>query len=242
MEGKKITIIIPAYRRTHLLLLKLPSFINALKNMNVLVKEVVIIAEETEPDMMLRLSSKIELSSRVNVCVLSPTKRLGKGAAVLLGAMKARFKNLIIIDADLPISPDILAIMYSIYDKKRTPVFCYRKSYDTNMFRKVLSRLYRFLNLLLYKSMVDVQCGVKVLSKQQVLRHADIALWGILYDTLLYKKLYCNGTSVAFIPVNYSSGKGSELDDPLKLLLIAFRCVIAVMPWFMKKIIRNSMC
>lgn len=181
------------------------------------------------------------------VVVLSPSARLGKGRAVLLGAKAAQTEVLAFMDVDCPVPLSTLVEMVRQTESAdciiasrylpRSEILGHQ-----SLVRAIASRCWRQLvRLILGLRVSDTQCGVKVFRRDALLRvsHA-VAISGWAFDASLLYHMHERGYRIREVPVAWRNNGVSKLRllrvVPVMLLsLIAIRLanshIRPLLPW-----------
>jgi len=227
LYGGCVTIIIPAYKSADRLLNYTIPYLSKLRSLDEKkwFREVVIISEEESPK---SVDKVVELCKSLNYDVLyiTPSKRLGKGKAIFLGALKAKCTTLLIIDVDAPIRAEeaFLAALKSL--KENVIVWCSRSTYATCLWRKALSLVFRAVMSFILKQRLDSQCGVKAFPKHIFIElYSSVREHGYFYDIFIAKEAVKKRLPVKTLYVKYRGSRAGELNNPLFALKLIPKAV-----------------
>ncbi len=160
------------------------------------------------------------------------TRKIGKGGSIKNIIPVSRGDYIVILDADIPVSPKIvLDAVRLAYIRKLDLVIANRVYRTHTAFRKFLSLSYNILvNILFRTGLRDHQAGFKILSR----RAADIILVnktrtdGLAYDTeiIVWAKKY--GLSIKTINVAWIEHREGSTILPIRALLTMLADLIAL--------------
>ncbi|MDB4977861.1 MAG: glycosyl transferase, family 2 [Candidatus Peribacteria bacterium] len=121
-----------------------------------------------------------------NVKALLFDTRLGKGCAVQRGLYAAHGKFVAYLDGDMAISPRHVKDFFSILESDAGVdiVIGNRTSYETHAIRKLTSRIYRLLNMILFRLPVrDTQAGIKAFTADAAKNiFNELTVYGYAFD------------------------------------------------------------
>lgn len=149
----------------------------------------------------------------------------GKGYAVKLGLLKAKYNNVLILDADLSTDIDYLNINWLNGENKiivgSRPL---GNEKNTPILRKFYGKILNFLIRLLFPlDLMDTQCGFKFLTSSNLIELSkNIEFGGFLYDLNLILLCQKYNYKIIEIPVEYNYNKNSSISlisDPIYMFI-----------------------
>jgi glycosyltransferase involved in cell wall biosynthesis len=160
------------------------------------------------------------------------TRRIGKGGSIKNAIPHARGDYIVLLDADIPISTEILIKVVRLAYATKVDVLVANRIYRTcTIARQVLSMAYNVLvNLLFQTGLRDHQAGFKILSRRaaRLILGKRVRTDGLAYDTeiIVWAKKY----GFAYRSVNVAwleQRKGSTI-PPLRALLTMLADLLAL--------------
>ncbi len=170
------------------------------------------------------LNAIIKLVRDFSVRALLISNKLGKWASIKNAIPYAKGKYIVILDADLPVSTDLLIkILLYIMSKGYDAVIPIRVSRHNGFLRRLLSIMYNgLINALFKTDVIDHQAGFKIISKElanDILINKSFSN-SLIGDTELVIKLRKLRIKYLIIPVKWNENR-SKSTIPLPNILIS---------------------
>jgi dolichyl-phosphate beta-glucosyltransferase len=221
----QLSIVIPAFNEQARLPRTVRETLRWCVNRNVEFE--LIVVDDGSEDQTLALARSFEGDVRVHVLARS---HMGKGAAVRAGALHAKGRVVLFMDADgatpLDEIPKLLAAIKEGYDVaigSRVVQHPGEVAIETSLHRRFVGRAFATLvNLLAFEGIRDTQCGFKMFR-----RHAAAAIFsrqkltGFAFDVEILFIARRLSFCIAEIPVNWVAQAGSKVSlvaDSIKML------------------------
>ncbi len=213
----KVSIIVPVYNEE----LRIKPFLRELKHVLKPDWEVIFVNDGSF-DGTLEILEKFNI---INKSIISYKKNKGKGFAVKTGAMAAKGKYIIFIDADGSIHPSQINSMLK-YLSQYEVVVGTRASKESKVkasfIRKILGIIFNsYVNFLYNIKIKDNLCGFKGFKRdvaKQLFANLLSERW--IFDVELFYKIKKQGISLYQMPIKWVHKHNSKMHviDPLKMI------------------------
>lgn len=158
-----------------------------------------------------------EIAQRLPVCVIAHDRNQGKGAAVRTGVLAAQGEWILVMDADLSVTPDqierflpalsnadILIGSRRIADAEIPEPQTWRRDYAGRLFNVAV----RLMTNLSYR---DTQCGFKIFHAKTKPLFEQMKTTGWAFDVELLVRARRAGMRIKEIPVTWRNGNESRV-------------------------------
>ncbi len=208
---KNLTIIVPAYneeKRIKPFLIKLIKFVKGIKD-----KEILIINDGSTDRTEIIIKSIIKKERDIQL--YNYKKNKGKGAAIKTGIELSSGKNIIFIDADGAISPEIIKNVISrliAFDLVLGDRMHKDSKTERSFLRMELSKIYRAYSKILFEIDYDVAVGIKGFKRKiagELFKNLKNERWG--FDAEILWKAKNKGYTITSIPIIWKEKSGSKL-------------------------------
>lgn len=169
------------------------------------------------------LKAMIRLAKEGVAQCLFLTKRIGKGGSIKNAVRYAKSDYVIILDADIPISPETVVRALLLTSKLKLDLLIANRVYrEHNVLRRGLSIGYNTLvNILFNTKLKDHQAGFKILSKKatKIVLAEKTRTDGLAYDTevIIWAKRF--GLRYKTVNVAWKEKRQGSTIPPLRALL-----------------------
>lgn len=224
--GLEISIVIPAFNEERRLPATLEALLRDLPAVCPANWEVVVSDDGSTDDTVEVVK---DLADTDAVRIVSTSHNTGKGAALLRGVRASSHEIVVLLDADLPVPVQTIAVMLGhaqqadlVLGSRRLP----GASFDPPqpILRRLGGHLFRgAVAVLGYSGPSDPQCGVKLLRRDRMSEVlASMECKGFAFDVELIERSRRRGISMVEVPVTWSHVEGSSL-HPLRDALATLR-------------------
>ena len=222
---KKISVIVPVYNEEK-------AVISTIDHINQVLSSYdyeLIIIDDGSTDKTHQILKKVK-----GINLITQPYNLGYGASLKRGITESKNEIIVMIDADgtYPVSdiPKLLnyADNYSLVTGARIG-----KGARIPLLRKPAKFLLSTLaNFLTGKKIPDLNCGLRVIKKSNVLQYFNILPQRFSFTITHLLACLTNGHTVKFIPVNYHKRKGKSTIHPIKDFIHFNTVILRVITYF----------
>lgn len=223
--SNKISVIIPVYNEENAIL----STINQLKETLSRYDYELIVVDDGSTDKTSEFLKKVE-----NITLIAHPYNIGYGASLKRGIKEAKNEVIVMLDGDdtYPVSsiPSLLNFIdnYSLVTGARVG-----KNIKIPHLRKpakfVLTKLANFLT---GRKIPDLNCGLRVIKKSNVLQYFNILPQRFSFTITHLVACLTNGHTVKFVPVTYQKRKGKSTIHPIKDFIRFNTIILRVITYF----------
>jgi glycosyltransferase involved in cell wall biosynthesis len=223
------SIVIPVYNEEKKILDTLNEIQEAFAKSSIAEYEIIVVDDGSTDD-----TARISKESRLPVCLVSHEQNKGYGASLKSGIRKSRYETIAITDAD------------GTYPVKEIPRF-YSEMADCDMVvgartgkqvkiplvrRPAKWLLAKLANYLAETKIPDMNSGLRLFKKSDVLRLFSILPNGFSFTTTLTLAMLTNDMHVKFLPINYMKRKGKSKIRPIRDTLNFVRLIVRTILYF----------
>ena len=227
--GPDISIVIPAFNEERRLPATLNELLSELPRLCPADWEIVVSDDGSTDRTLAALEEFLESGS---VRALSASSNQGKGAALLRGIRAARYGNVLLLDADLPVRVSTIVGMLE-FDCAADLVIGSRRLAGSGfdppqpLVRRLGGSAFRLAAQGLgYRASSDPQCGVKLLRVAALAPVLDsMRSDGFAFDVELIERSHRAGCRIVEVPVRWSHVEGSSL-RPARDAIVTLRDLI----------------
>ena len=234
MTSKKLSFVIPCFNASKFINQNINKLIIFLKKKNY--KYEIILIDDGSPDntffKLNQLKSKFK-----NIKILKNDKNYGKSYSVRKGLKKTKYKNIVLIDCDLPYFDNLNKVIKGIFEGNDFVLINRRNKYskiiDKFDFYKILRKIaghtigkifYSFLNLNI--SGADTQAGLKAFKKTRTFDKCKFISNKFFLDVELINLYSLLNKKIKSIPVKFSYSEISSINIfDLKNFIIIFEAI-----------------
>jgi len=221
-EPVRVSLILPIYNEGMILLDNIRNLTKTLNRLG-LVSEILLCDDNSNDG----TRDAAELASSERVFHLRFSRRIGKGATIKNALNAARGEIIVILDADIPVSPQELSGAISLMEEGHQFVIGVRRSRPfTRTRRKFLSIGFNTLTNILFRTRVrDHQCGFKLIQRSAADRLFPlIGTDYFAFDAELIVKARSQGIPITQFEIDWLE-KRNGLDSSLP----AFKTTLAML-------------
>jgi len=229
-----ISIILPFYNESKRLSNIFKSIINLQKKIKNI--EFIFVNDGSVDSSINLINDFIKKNKIKNFKIISYLKNKGKGHALKLGVLKAKYEWILTSDIDLSVELDYFLKWFNLYKlKDNTAYFASRNNsgskIKTIFIRKFIgSILQYFVHIFVDKNLMDTQCGYKLYNKKYALKtFKNLSVKGFAHDIELIFLLKKNKIKIVELPVIWkhkTNGKINIITDPLIFFIIFFKIIL----------------
>lgn len=227
VEKMLLTVLVPAYNEEETIGPMLDKIIGAMKFMHLQDYEIIVV-NDASTDRTLAIAQQKEVK------VISHEINKGYGAALKTGIRNARFKYILIIDADDTYPVDKIPLLISKIGEHDMAVGA-RTGRNVNIpiFRRPAKAFLNLLaNYLTETKIPDLNSGFRIIKKEAALKFFHILPNGFSFTTTITLALLVNNYSVVYIPIEYFKRRGRSKFHPVKDTFNYFLLIIRTIMYF----------
>ena len=170
-------------------------------------------------------------SQERRVRILRSASNMGKGAAIAAGALHARGERLLLMDADggVPLSalPQLERTLEAeVLKHGRCGLVVGERCNSRPWYRRLMGGVFRGLAATCISSIVDTQCGFKLLSREaarETLPHLHVRRWAYDVELIYLAQRLDLGVVSAFVPSADVPGSKIRWHTPVQMLCDVLR-------------------
>ena len=227
-KNKKLNIsaIIPVYNEEK----TIDRIIKSLKQeLNKLVLNYEIIAiNDNSTDKTKSILEKIH-----GIKIINHVQNKGYGASLKTGVENSKFENLLFFDADGQHKTEYIPEMIK-YVNDFDMISGDRKGYKGPFIRQPGKRLLQWLAKYLSRQKIpDLNCGLRIVKKKQILRFLHLLCNGFSFSTTTTLVFLSEGLSIKYIPITVNKRKGKSTVKPrhaFDTLILILRIIMLSFP------------
>lgn len=225
---KNISIIIPAYNEEKMIKEIVEGLKKELNKLNLDYE--IIVVNDSSTDKTKEILGKIK-----DIKLLNHPYNKGYGASLKTGIEKAKFDLLLFFDADgQHPTKEISNLLKDINNFDMISGARTKKGYKGPYLRKPGKKiLHMIANYLTNKKIPDLNCGFRVIKKQELLRFLHIMPNGFSFSTTTTLAFIKEGLNVKFVPIELNKRTGKSTvhpKDALRMLLLIIRIIMLFSP------------
>jgi dolichyl-phosphate beta-glucosyltransferase len=171
-----------------------------------------------------------------NFKIISYLKNKGKGHALKLGVLNAKYEWILTSDIDLSVELDYFLKWFNLYKLKNNRAYFASRNISgskikTIFIRKFIGSILQYLvHIFVDKNLIDTQCGYKLYNKKYALKtFKNLSVKGFAHDIELIFLLKKNKIRIIELPVIWkhkTNGKINIITDPLFFFIIFFKIIL----------------
>lgn len=201
---KPISVVIPAYNEAN-------GIANVIKRVKAFmdkekIEHEIIVVNDCSTD------NTASAASGLGATIISHPVNRGYGASLTTGLKKAKFDNVLIMDADESYPVDDIGRLLPYVDDFDMVVGARQGKYYHGSLMKRLSRMvfYMLLGYVTGEKVPDANSGLRIFKKDVVMRFEDDFCSGFSFTTTITIILLSNKYTIKFVPINYMSRTGKS--------------------------------
>lgn len=222
-----LTVLVPAYNEEETIGPMLDKLIGVMKFMHLQDYEIIVVNDASA-------DRTLAIAQQKGVKVISHEINKGYGASLKTGIRNARFKYILIIDADDTYPADKIPLLISKIGEDDMAVGA-RTGRNVNIpvFRRPAKAILNLLaNYLTETKIPDLNSGFRIIKKEAALKFFHILPNGFSFTTTITLVLLVNNYSVVYIPIEYFKRKGRSKFHPVKDTFNYFLLIIRTIMYF----------
>lgn len=171
-----------------------------------------------------------------NFKIISYLKNKGKGHALKMGVLNAKYEWILTSDIDLSVELDYFLKWFNLYELKDNAAYFASRNNSgskikTIFIRKFIGNILQYLvHIFVDKNLMDTQCGYKLYNKKYTLKtFKNLSVKGFAHDIELIFLLKKNKIKIIELPVIWkhkTNGKINIITDPLIFFIIFFKIIL----------------
>jgi dolichyl-phosphate beta-glucosyltransferase len=171
-----------------------------------------------------------------NFKIISYLKNKGKGHALKMGVLNAKYEWILTSDIDLSVELDYFLNWFNLNKLKDNTAYFASRNNSGSKIKTILVRkfigsiLQYFVNIFVDKNLMDTQCGYKLYNKKYALKtFKNLSVKGFAHDIELIFLLKKNKIKIVELPVIWkhkTNGKINIITDPLIFFIIFFKIIL----------------
>ena len=213
---KTLSVVIPLYNESNRLKLYMVDFLKNIQKINRKVN--IILVDDGSTDSTCSILNKLKRIFFQLDIKLIKNKHQGKGFALQRGISKAKYVNVLLLDADIPVNFSTLELFLKTAEKSNCDLLIGNRIYDykPSYLRNISSSLFvRFRNLL-YPELhhKDTQSGIKLLKLNKIKNELNrcIKSQGFVYDVELILFLINSNYRIKSTNINWEFREFSKIN------------------------------
>lgn len=222
-----LSVIIPAYNEEQIIEQTIQDLKKELNRLDLNYE--IIVVNDASTDKTKEISEKIE-----GIKLINHPYNKGYGAALKSGIEKATFDNLLFFDADGQHKTEYIPEMIKHIDNFDM-ITGARKGYKGPFIRQPGKRLLLWLaNYLSQQKIPDLNCGLRIVKKEPILRFTHLLCDGLSFSTTTILLFLTEGLSVKYVPITINKRRGGKSTvkpkHALDTLIVILRTILLSSP------------
>jgi len=176
------------------------------------------------------------LEKTSDIVIINHNRNRGYGASLKSGLRVAKYKNVLIIDADGTYPVSYLPELISVYSKNNLDMVIGSRTgaKTTYPFIKKVPKYFirKYANYITGKNTGDFNSGFRIFNKEIAMRFFDLYPDGFSFTTTITVSMLCKGYYVEYIPVDYFKRVGKSKISPFKDTINFFRLLTRLAIFF----------
>jgi len=231
-NSRSISLVLPAYNEEGNIEKTVKDSIAFLESKDIFREFEIIVVDDGSRDSTSAILKK--LKENFSIKIITHSKNLGYGKALMSGVDNSQFPLIFFMDADGQFDIRDLDKLFSYLDRYDI-VVGYREKRQDSLYRIILGKTHTFLISLLFElKLRDVNCGFKLI-KREVFDTLDSLCSGPLAYSDILVNAKNKGLKIKEVPVShYPCRKGNQTGGSLKVILSAIKELLEL--WYRVKI------
>ena len=215
-----VSLLIPAFNEEESIVDTIENAKLLFKNLKIRNFEIIVINDGST-------DKTLEYTKKTGVKIITHPQNLGYGFSLKNGIKNAKFKTIIITDADHTYPLDEVPKLFSEYNKGFDMVVGKRIGYRESVIKAILRKILKLVvEFAAGRKIPDINSGLRIFNRDTIKEYLPHLCETFSFTTSATLAYMMNGKFVSYIPVNYGSRKGKS---KVSLMRDSFKTIFYIM-------------